>query len=1148
MKSHVLKKELCPAFGQKCNVCGRRNHWMGSELCPKGKQIHTVEYDSDSSNSDIATINPVIAHINGVETHRNKPIYCEMNVDSKPIKLQIDCGATVNLISLSKIGDKPLQPANITLQMWNKQTMKALGTCKLVVSNPVSSAKYLVKFVVVKDELTPLLSRKAAEKMNLITVNYDKFESVEAVNQIPSDIPDCFADVFNEELGILPGTVHLTVKPEATPVIRGPKRIPVELKEPVRKELDRLVDLGVLAPVDGPTDWVNQMAIGTKKDGRLRICIDPRSLNPALKREHYQLPVLEDILPDLAKAKVFSKVDLSHGYWHCVLDQQSSELTTFTTPFGRYRWTRLPFGLSASSEIFQKRLIQALVGLTGIACIADDILIYGAGDTHEEAIRDHNKNLTQLLERCREKSIRLNKAKLALRLTELDFMGHRLTSQGLKPDPNKVSAILNLEPPRNKEEVQRFSGAVNYLAKFLPKLSQIMEPIRRLTQCDVDWHWSEEHDRAFREVKCLVTQAPILAYYKPDKELIIQCDASGKGIGAALIQEGKPVAYASRALTDAETRYATIEKEMLAVVFSLEKWHQFTFGRHVIINSDHKPLESIIKKPLDRAPRRLQGMLLRCMAYDTEIRYTPGSTMHLADMMSRAYLPLTVQENLDEFEGVNAVKFLPMREEKVQQVRQATEKDATLQMLKEVILQGWPNDKSNVPVQLTPYFGMRDELGVHDGLVFKGERLVIPHSLREEMKRDIHVSHVGVEGCLRRARECLYWPGMNAELKHWISTCEPCRLYEVSPGKETLMNHDVAERPWERIAVDLFTLSGKEYLITVDYYSNFWELDKLENTKSPAVIRKLKAHFARYGSPCELVSDNGSQFVSIEFQKFVRDWDIEHFTISPHNSKANGKVEAAVKSAKQLLRKTTKGGEDQYLALLAHRNTPTQGVGTSPAQRLMNRRTRTSLPTTSTLLEPRSGCNSEREKLIDGQRRQALYYNRNAKDLTPLNEGDTVRMKPFRLGEKEWKKAIVTKRLDERSYEVDTGTTSYRRNRAHLRKTNELAPSGHLEEFSNPIAEQQTEPTKETHQAQRDKPQNQHGIDAGTPSRQGNRPIVQGNTQSQPTTQSSQQQESQKPPMETSGPENRARIIQTRSGRVIHKPNKFKDFVCSLLV
>ena len=790
LRNHILKKKLCPAWQKRCDACGTLNHWKGSEFCKK-KQIHSIAQNTDlcdsDSDSDVATykLRSVDAYVNGVKADKGKPVFCEMLVASKPVKLQIDCGATVCLIPKSQIGDTPIDLVNITLEMWNKRKMKALGVCKLVLLNPKTSEQYLVKFVVVQEELTPLLSRKAAEKMKLITVNYEGFQSVRVVDEVPCDIPAFFPSVFNQELGTLPGTVHLILKPDAEPVVRGPKRIPVELKEPVKNELDRLVGLGVLTPVEQPTDWVSQMAIGMKKGGGLRICIDPRPLNCALKREHYQLPILEDILPDLTRAKVFSKVDLRHGYWHCSLDQQSSDLTTFVTPFGRYQWTRLPFGLSASSEIFQKRLVQALEGLPGIVCIADDILVYGTGDTKGEAEKDHDQNLRLLMERCQEMSIKLNPEKLMLKVQEIDFMGHRLTAEGLRPDPSKVEAIVTMEAPKDRAEVQRFCGAVNYLVKFLPKLSDVIEPIRQLTKSDIEWHWMEPQEKAFKEIKALITQAPVLAYYDPNKELTIQCDASGRELGAALLQEGRPVAYASRALSDAETRYATIEKEVLAIVYALEKWHQFAFARHVTVITDHKPLEAIVKKPIDRAPKRLQGMLLRCLAYDVKIQYNPGTTMHLADMMSRAYLPTTDQKSRDEFECVNAVKFLPMREEKIQQIRAASERDGTMQLLKTTILEGWPEDKDKLPPQLAPFYSMRDELGVHDGLVFKGERLVVPQGMREQVKKDIHISHNGVEGCLRRARECVYWPCMNSEIRHWISTCEPCRQFEVSQGKET---------------------------------------------------------------------------------------------------------------------------------------------------------------------------------------------------------------------------------------------------------------------------------------------------------------------------------------------------------------------------
>ena len=208
------------------------------------------------------------------------------------------------------------------------------------------------------------------------------------------------------------------------------------------------------------------------------------------------------------------------------------------------------------------------------------------------------------------------------------------------------------------------------------------------------------------------------------------------------------------------------------------------------------------------------------------------------------------------------------------------------------------------------------------------------------MKMKIPSSHLGIEACLRRARECIYWPGMSAEMKQYISTCETCReLDSVTHAKETLMSHEVPSRPWEKIATDIFTLDGKDYLVTIDYYSNFWEVDRLLNTKASTTILKLKSHFARYGIPDQVISDNGPQFTSEEFANFARTLDFEHLTSSPGNSKANGKAESGVKTVKCILKKSIRAGTDPYLAVLHYRNTPTQGMATSPSQRLMSRRT-----------------------------------------------------------------------------------------------------------------------------------------------------------------------------------------------------------------
>ena len=279
-------------------------------------------------------------------SHLPKEIFSEMLIDDKPIKFQVDCGSSINILPKEVIGNCSLAPTSKTLIMWNKTEVMPLGTTRIIVRNPQNRKKYSVEFVVVTEKLTPLIGARAAQHMKLLTVHWNNFKSVPApkrndeivhqklltVQQVVTQYPK----VFKRQLGRFPGVVKIEVDANVQPVVTPTRRIPTALKEKFNKEIDRLQNLGVIAPVDKPTPWVSSVVVATKKSGALRICIDPRPLNAALKRERYQLPILEDILPELGQAKVFSTVDLRSGYWHCVLDEEASLLTTFATPFGRY--------------------------------------------------------------------------------------------------------------------------------------------------------------------------------------------------------------------------------------------------------------------------------------------------------------------------------------------------------------------------------------------------------------------------------------------------------------------------------------------------------------------------------------------------------------------------------------------------------------------------------------------------------------------------------------------------------------------------------------------------------------------------------------------------------------------------------------------
>ena len=416
-----------------------------------------------------------------------------------------------------------------------------------------------MQLITVKDDKIKISCPEVAEHATTASVNVNLTSSQASCGVNLEHICSEFGDVF-EGLGSLGTPLQLEVDKDVRPVQQPLRRVPEAMRKPLKERLEDLEAKGVIEKVERPTEWVNFVVIARKANGKLRLCLDPKPLNKALKRCHFPMPVIEDILPELGKAKIFTKVDCKDGYWQVKLTEESSLLTTFATPFGRYKWNRMPFGISPVSEIFQLRLHEAVEGLDGVYVIADDILVSGTGETMQGAIADHDLKIKKLLTRCRERSIKLNKQKVAFKQTEVPYIGHLLTSEGVKAGPSKIEAVLNMERPTDVSGVQRIMGTVNYLAKFLPRLSEVSEPLRLLTKKETELLWDEIHDRAFNRIKEMVTALPVLKCYEGEKDLVIQCDASEGGLGAALLQGGRPLAYASRALTPAEKNCALIEK------------------------------------------------------------------------------------------------------------------------------------------------------------------------------------------------------------------------------------------------------------------------------------------------------------------------------------------------------------------------------------------------------------------------------------------------------------------------------------------------------------------------------------------------------------------------------------------------------------
>ena len=368
--------------------------------------------------------------------------------------------------------------------------------------------------------------------------------------------------------------------------------------------------------------------------------------------------------------------------------------------------------------------------------------------------------------------------------------------------------------------------------------------------------------------------------------MTLQVDASQNGLGAALIQNQGPVAYASKAMNDTQRRYAQIEKELLAVVFACKRFHQYVYGKTITVESDHKPLEAILKKPLSQAPSRLQKMLMQLQAYDINLVYKKGSEMYIADALSRAFPPEIIPEQFEE--DIASERFVHLMssesyvtDRKLQTIKDEIHTNATMQLLAQQIQDGWPDHKILVPSEVQPYYPYRQELTTEDGLIYKAHNILIPPSLRADTLQKLHQSHQGIEKTKRLARESIFWPGMNSQIEELVSNCSTCLHHANANQREPLHPHEIPSRPWQKVGTDLFDWNGKPHLIVVDYYSRYPEVSEFRNTKARTVINKTKSIFSRHGIPESVVSDNGPQYSSEEYKQFAKDYNFIHNTISP---------------------------------------------------------------------------------------------------------------------------------------------------------------------------------------------------------------------------------------------------------------------------
>jgi hypothetical protein len=648
---------------------------------------------------------------------------------------------------------------------------------------------------------TNLLSRGVAHKMGLVS-------RVDALHH----------NVFGSAGLMRTPPVKIHLKDTAEPyAVMTARRVPFPLVSKIKDELERLVKNGVIRPVNGPAEWCSPMVPIVKKNGQIRITVDYKKLNVSVKRQQYMLPNLEDIAPKLAGATLFTSLDAASGYYQIPLDSQSSMVTTFMTPFGRFRFERIPMGISAAPEIFQKKMTELLQNHDGCEVIMDDILVYGKTEA------EHDSRLEKVLSTIEASGLKLNEAKCQIKKKQLTYFGHIVGTDGVLPNPEKIKAIMQLKPPSNVSELRTMVGMLNYLGRFTPGLSTTVKPMTDLLKDNVAWQWGQPQQKALDDVKKQMSQLPALAYYRVDRDTIVSADASSFGLGGVLLQrdnEGQllPVAFCSRTLTEAERKYPQIEKECLASVWACEQFSKYLVGLEKFeLLTDHKPLVPLMtSKDLDQGPIRCQRLLIRLMRFSPQVRHVPGKQLVIAVALSRNPMP---HQPADEEQGdevtahMNAIQAAwPATPRILQEIKSATAQDQVLQKVAAYTIEGWPAIEA-ISGDVKPFYRVKGDLSVIDGFITNGNRIVIPEKLRPNMLERLHEGHQGRSKCRERARTTLWWPSIGRDIVEMIEACKHCISTQPTQRHEPLRPTPLPSRPWEKLGADLCELEKKTYLV-----------------------------------------------------------------------------------------------------------------------------------------------------------------------------------------------------------------------------------------------------------------------------------------------------------------------------------------------
>ena len=704
------------------------------------------------------------------------------------------------------------------------------------------------------------------------------------------------------------------------------------------------------------------------------------------------LPKPEDLFTALIGGEKFTKLDLSQAHLQFILSEESTKYCTLNTHQGLYCYERLPFSVASAPAMFQKIMDTILQGIPNVICYIDHILITGKDDA------THLKSLEEVLSRLEDQGVRIKQEKCNFLQESVEYLGHLISSEGIRAIPSKVKAVVEAPPPKNVNQLRSFLGFINYYGKFIPNLASILHPLNNLLKSQTPWNWSKQCSKAFQLAKDDLTSSQVLTHSNSTLPVKMAADASAYGVGAVIshiLPDGdeKPIAFASRTLTSAEKNYPQIEKEALALVFGVRKFHQYLYGWKFTMVTDHKPLMAILgpKKGIPSlAAARLQRWAILLSAYNYHIEFRPTAAHANADGLSR--LPLPETEFLETSSETNAfpvfrIDALPITATDIQR---ETRRDSVLSKVVTYIQTGWP---AVVSPELKPVKSRETELGLEGGCLMWGSRAVIPTKLQAIVLDSLHESHPGISRMKSIARSYVWWNGIDKAIQNVAQACLHCQAVKASPPAAPLHPWLWPNSPWTRIHMDFAgPFQGRMFFIVVDAHSKWPEVMEMTTTTTADTLKALRMMFVQYGLPEQIVSEKGPQFVSAEFAMFANKNGIKHIRCAPYHPSSNGLAERFVQTFNRAMKANEKDGHSpsHRLAefLTTYRATPHATTRVAPTTLFLQRQIRTRLD----LLRP-----DVKRTVQQKQAAQKSHHHQQAK-LRQLQVGQPVMVRDFHHG------------------------------------------------------------------------------------------------------------------------------------------------------